>query len=57
MIKCRKVESRQVVIAMIHKVQELKSYNDSYNQQILSNILEVILVLPYVYEIDALPID
>lgn len=42
---------------MINKVQELKNYNDSYNQQILSNILEIILVLPYVYDIDALPIN
>jgi NADH:ubiquinone oxidoreductase subunit E len=56
LIKCRKVESRQAVIAMINKVQELKGYHDSYNQQVMSNILEVILVLPYVYEIEALPI-
>jgi hypothetical protein len=57
MIKCFQHESLPTIKAMASKVQHLKFSKDRYSQQIVANILEIILVLPHIYDASLLPIE
>ena len=57
LIKCFKEETLPIVTAMIVKVQDLRSRTDRFSQQILANILEVVLVIPHIYDEKDLPIQ
>jgi hypothetical protein len=56
-IKRFKAESSGLLKDMIEKVQELKYCRDRYNHQVLVNILEIIIILPTVYDELELPIN
>jgi hypothetical protein len=47
MIKCFHAECLPTLRAMVSKVQQLKLSTDSFSQQLMANILEVVMVLPH----------
>lgn len=57
LIKCFKEETLPIVTAMIVKVNDLKSRNNIYSIQLVANILEVVLVIPHIYDEKDLPIN
>ncbi len=57
MIKCFHAECLPTLWAMVSKVQQLKLSTDSFSQQLMANILEVVMVLPPIYGEPELPVD